>query len=90
MPRSSLAASPACKVNTDGSKDASATPLRAPPMTAVGKCKEKAAGDEDSTETLAVVLPARNRKASRHRPAHNRPIQGLLVVLLGPVRTPNP
>jgi hypothetical protein len=35
MPGSSLAASPAREVDADGSKDARAAPLRAPPMAAV-------------------------------------------------------
>jgi hypothetical protein len=70
MPGSSLAASPAREVDADGSKDARAAPLRAPPMAAVDDCKEKATGDEDSAEKLAVVLPARNWKASGHHPAH--------------------
>jgi hypothetical protein len=43
-------------------------------MAAAGDCKEKAAGDEDSTEKLAVVLSARNWKAQGHRPAHTHPI----------------
>jgi hypothetical protein len=74
MPGSSLAASPAREVDADGSKDARAAPLRAPPMATSGDCKEKVAGDEDSAEKLAVVLPARNWKAPRHRPAHTHPI----------------
>jgi hypothetical protein len=61
MPESSLAVSPAREIDADGSKNARATPLRAPTMAAAGECKEKAAGDEDSAEKLAVVLPARNR-----------------------------
>jgi hypothetical protein len=69
MPGSSLAASPAREVDADGSKDA-----RAAPMATAGDCKEKAAGDEDSAEKLAVVLPARNWKAPGHRLAHTHPI----------------